>query len=91
MGEARNKPTKCIAPYGLGLMIIIGVAARCSAIECSAVKARKHFGTQSTLRHRCSAIECSAVQCSCALMPYTVAFCSLSGFCSPRVEMHLHI
>ena len=67
MGEARNKPTKCIAPYGLGLMIIIGVAARCSAIECS------------------------AVQCSCALMPYTVAFCSLSGFCSPRVEMHLHI
>ena len=31
-------------------------------------KARKHFGTQSTLRRRCSAIECSAVQlCSNAV------------------------
>ena len=38
MGEARNKPTNRIDAYGLSLMIIIGVAARCSAIECSAVQ-----------------------------------------------------
>ena len=51
-------------------------------------KARKHFGTQST--PGVAALRLNAVQCSCVPMPYTVAFCSLSEFCSPRIEMHLH-